>query len=65
VGEPRNSLDHPGFWSAFIRRLSHSDVRHDAAVIRSLCHATGIEASAVVARLKTYCHFNDASQAVH
>jgi hypothetical protein len=58
-------LDNPFFWSEFLKRLSHYDAKHDAGVIRSLCDATGIEARAVVARMKTYCHYSDASQATH
>ena len=58
-------LDDPFFWSEFLKKLSHWDVKHDAEVIRSLCDATGVEASAVMARLKTYCHYSDASEATH
>jgi hypothetical protein len=61
----KSSLDHPFFWSEFLKRLSHWDVKHDAQVIRSLCDATGIEARDVMARLRTYCHYSDPSQAMH
>ncbi len=47
-------LDNPIFWREFLKRLSHYDAKHDASIIKSLCEATGIEASAVMARLKTY-----------
>jgi hypothetical protein len=60
-----DSLDHPIFWSEFLKRLSHTDPQHDAELIQSMCEATRISPQRVVAKMKTYMHYDNASTAIH
>ena len=60
-----DSLDNPIFWSAFLRRLSHTDPQYDVETIRSMCEATRISPQRVVAKMKAHMHYADASTAVH
>jgi hypothetical protein len=55
----RDSLDNPYFWGEFLKRLSHTDI------IRSMCEATKIPAARVLAKMKTYMHYANASTAAH
>jgi hypothetical protein len=60
-----DSLDDPFFWSEFLKRLSHTDPEYDAEIIRSLCEATRISPQRVLAKMKAYMHYADASTAAH
>jgi hypothetical protein len=61
----KDSLDNSYFWSEFLKRLSHTNPEYDVEVIRSMCEATKIPAARVLAKMKTYMHYADASTAAH
>jgi hypothetical protein len=61
----KDSLDNPYFWGEFLKRLSFSDIEYDVEIIRSMCEATKIPASRVLAKMKSTMHFADPSTAKH
>jgi hypothetical protein len=61
----RICIDDPIFWHEFLKRLSHTDPQYDAQVIQSLCEAMQIPAARVLAKMKAYMHYANASTAAH
>ena len=61
----RVCIDDPIFWHEFLKRLSHTDTQYDAEIIRSLCETMQIPAERVLAKMKTYMHYANASTAAH
>jgi hypothetical protein len=62
---PRYTIDDPIFWREFLKRLSLTDPEYDARLIASLCEATQNTPEYVVAKMKTFMHYADASTAAH
>jgi hypothetical protein len=59
----RVCIDDPLFWSEFLKRLSHVDPEYDVEIIKSLCETFGIPAARVLAKMKAYMHYGNASTA--
>jgi hypothetical protein len=61
----RICIDDPIFWHEFLKRLSFDDTVYDAMVIASLCKTLHVPPERVLAKMKAYMHFADASTAEH
>jgi hypothetical protein len=55
-------IDHPGFWSLFVRMIANAaeagGPAESAKVVRSMCEASGIPPEQVIAKLKTHLFLN-------
>jgi hypothetical protein len=61
----RVCIDDPIFWQEFLKRLSFEDTVYDALVVASLCETLHVPPERVLAKMKSYLHFANASTAAH